>query len=226
MRKNSFKFLMNCVICTCVFLGMPAQAKLYKWKDENGQIHYGDKVPARYLKGERKELNEQGAVLKTIDRAKTPEEREEQRRLDAIAKQEALKVKEKRKQDRVLLDTYTTERDLIIALDARIDAVNSQIQLSESIIESAKHKLERTENRIEQIKMRNREVPKDVYAKLKREQQQLDTHRKVADGHKLKRESIKKQFNGYIARFNELMLIKQKRRKAAEERRKAEAAVY
>ena len=220
MKLYSFKFLIGCFLGASIFLVLPAQAKMYKWKDENGQTHYGDSIPTRYLNKERKELNAQGAVVKNIDRAKTAEEREEEKRQQDFAKEEEKILKEQQRRDRVLLDTYTTERDLIIARDARIDAVNSQIKLSESIIESANQKLQRTEKQIEGIKARNREVPKDVYKKLKREQQQLDTHVKVADGHMKKSESIKKQFDGYIARFNELKLQKENRRKAAEARRK------
>ena len=74
MKAYSFRALLACVICISFFMGMPAQAKLYKWKDENGQIHYGDKIPAKYADKERKELNEQGTVVKKIDRAKTDDE--------------------------------------------------------------------------------------------------------------------------------------------------------
>ena len=223
MNKFSYKFLLSCLLCAAVFLGLPAQAKMYKWKDENGQTHYGDKVPARYLEKERKELNSQGAVVKKVDRAMTGEEREEQKRQEAIATEEMKVQKEKKRQDRVLLDTYTTERDLIIARDARIDAVNSQIQLSESIIESAKLKLERTEKQIERIKASKRAVPKDIHDKLTREQQELETYKKVASGHEKKLEAIETQFGGYIARFNELKELKDERRRAAEERRRENA---
>ena len=212
---------MGCVVCASVFLGMPAQAKMFKWKDENGQTHYGDRIPERYLEKERKELNAQGAVVKNIDRAQTADERKEQKRQEDVAAEKEEKLAEQRKRDRVLIDTYTTERDLLIARDARIEAVNSQIQLSESIIESAKTNLERTENTIEQYKVRNREVPKNIHDKLNREKQQLETYNNVADGHKQKLDAITKQFDGYLTRFNELKLIKDKRRKAAEERRRA-----
>ena len=212
---------MSCFLCASVVFSLPAQAKMYKWKDENGQTQYGDRVPDRYLNVERKELNSQGAVVKKVDRAMTAEERNEKRRQEAIVQKELKVQEEQRRQDRVLLDTYTTERDLVIARDARIDAVNSQINLSESIIKSAKQKLERTEKQITNIKARNREVPKAIHDKLEREQQELETHIKVASGHQQKSEAIQKQFGGYIARFNELKQIKADRRKAAKERRKA-----
>lgn len=210
MRMHTFQVLAGCVICASFFLVSPVQAKMYKWVDDNGQTHYGDSIPKKYLNKERRELNAQGAVVKKIDRAMTAKERKEKKRQEAIAKAKEKVIMEQKKRDRVLLDTYTTERDLIIARDARIDAVNSQIQLSESIIESATKKLERTEKQIANIKARNKDVPMDVYAKLEREKMQLETHNKVADGHKNKRAEIKTQFDDYIIRFKELKSMKKK----------------
>lgn len=197
-------------IVASVVATFPAHAKMYKWKDENGQTHYGDRIPAKYLNKERKELNSQGAVIKKVDRAATAEERKAKKELEEINKQKQAELVEQRRRDRVLLDTYTTERDLVMARDARIDAVNSQIKLSESIIDSTKNKLEKTEKRISNIKAGNREVPADVYAKLEREKAQLDTQNKVADGHIQKREAITEQFKDYIQRFNELKLQEKK----------------
>ena len=220
MRMHSIKVLMSCLMFALVFCGSPAQAKMFKWKDENGQIHYGDKVPTRYLDKERKELNSEGHVVKNVDRAMTAEEREEKKRLAAVAEEKEKELEEARKRDRVLLDTYTTERDLIIARDARIDAVNSQVQLSNSIIASANKKLEKTEKQIAKIKASNKEVPAPLLKKLKREKSQLAAHNKVSDGHKQKLEDIQTQFGGYIARFNELKQKKMERRQATANKKK------
>ena len=60
-----------------------AQAGLYRWVDEYGDVHYSDKVPPKYLKKEHEELNEQGTLVKKHDRAMTAEEREEKKRQKA-----------------------------------------------------------------------------------------------------------------------------------------------
>ncbi len=62
MRQNFIVFLL------IFFVGsFNAQAKMYKWVDEFGQTHFGDKIPAQYLDKEHREINDQGATLKTID---------------------------------------------------------------------------------------------------------------------------------------------------------------
>jgi hypothetical protein len=201
---------------------LPVHAKMYKWVDENGQTHFGDKVPARYLKKEHKELNEQGATIKTHDAAETEEQIAEKRRQERLRKEEEKKAEAQAKRDRVLLDTYTTERDLVAARDARLDAVASQMQLSESIISDAERKHEATEKQITQIKATGREVPKNISDKVVREEKQLAIQQKIAQGHKERQQQIITQFDGYIDRFRELKAEQKRVKEEREARRRKE----
>jgi hypothetical protein len=200
-----------------------SQAGMYRWVDEYGDVHYGDKVPAQYLKNEHEELNEQGTLVKKHDRAMTAEEKAEKKRLDAEHERLENEKRQQALRDRVLTDTYTTERDLVAARDARLEAIDSQLRLSRDIIESSKVKVKKTEELIQKLKAADRMVPEATYAKLEREKAQLSTQQGVQKGHQIKREEVIKQFDGYVARFRELMAEKQKRR-AAYNRRKAERA--
>ena len=200
-----------------------AQAGLYRWIDENGAVHYGDKVPAEYLKQEHEELNEQGTTVKKHDRAMTADERAEKKKQEAQRKRLENEKRAQALRDRVLTDTYTTERDLVAAKDARLDAIDSQLQLSKDIIKSSKVKVKKTALLIENIKKSGKMVPESTYAKLEREKLQLATQKGVQQGHQIKREEVIEQFDGYIERFRELMSEKQRKREAYA-RRKAERA--
>ena len=188
------------------------QAKMYKWIDEDGQMHFGDKIPPKYLVKEHDELNEQGVTTKHRDAVKTPEEKAEARRLLKEQKKAALIAKKKKQRDRVLLDTYTTERDLIVARDSRLDAVGSQIQLAETIISDSNNKIEVMDKRITQIRATNREVPLDLYDRLDNEKEQVVVQTRVMENHKIRREEISVQFNGYIERFRVLKAEQKARR--------------
>ena len=217
MNHKYLYFSLLFILCS-----VPAQAKLYKWVDDNGQTHFGDKIPTQYLSKEHKELNEQGATVKTHDAAETEEERAEKRKQERARKEEEKKARLQAKRDRVLLDTYTTERDLIAAKTARLDAVASQMQLSESIIADAERKLEATEKRIKAIKASGREVPKNISDKMVREEKQLATQRKIARGHLDREQKINHQFDGYIERFRELKANQKRIRDEREARRRRE----
>ena len=181
-----------------------AQAKMYKWVDDEGNMHFGDRIPPKYQVKKHEELNERGMTMRHKAAAKTAEQKEEEKRLEKEQKHAEHLAKEKRKRDRVLLDTYTTERDLIVARDSRLEAVDSQIQLAESIIKDSNAKIESMETQVAQIKASNRDVPPGMFQRIDNEKQQVKVQSNVMGKHKERRDIIATQFNGYIERFNAL----------------------
>lgn len=199
MRSTLFTML---VVLLCSSFAV--QAKTYRWVDEKGQMHFGDSIPAKYQRKAHYELNDSGIVVKRNAAAKTAEQRREARLL-AKERKLALKMERERKQrERVLLDTYTTERDLIVARDARLDAVNSQIQLSESIIRDSNKKIESLEKRVADIQASDREVPADLFRSIENHQQQIALYNVVKTGHEKHRDVVATQFKGYIESFRAL----------------------
>ena len=83
---------LSAVLLGCAF---SAQAKMYKWVDENGQMHFGDRIPPEYVVKEHDELNEHGIKTKHREAAKTPEQKAEERRLEREQKKKALADKKK-----------------------------------------------------------------------------------------------------------------------------------
>jgi len=198
------RFKITTFILLLTSLSFSAQAKMYKWVDDEGQMHFGDKIPAQYLKKEHDELSDQGVVVKRVQAAETKEEKAAKRALERERKKRELAARKKRQRDRVLLDTYTTERDLVLARDARIEAVDSQVQLANSIIEDSDKKILALDGQINAIKSSGREVPKDMYVQRERLEQQMKLHAQMADKHGKRRDEIATQFNGYIERFRVL----------------------
>ena len=203
---------------------MSAQAKMFKWVDEEGNTHFGDKIPDQYLAKEHKEINEQGVIVETHEEIKieTAEEKKKRLRAERVKKEAQAKAKEQAKQDRVLLDTYTTERDLTAARDARLDAVDSQLQLSKSITDDAKRKLDLTEKQITRLKASGKQVPENITAKLDGEAKQLKIYEELAASHLKRKQDITEQFETYIKRFRELK-DRKKRIKDEREARRREA---
>ena len=156
-----------------------AQAKMYKWVDDDSQVHFGDKVPEEYLVREHDELNDSGVVIKHMQAAKTAEQKVEARRIEYERKKAAILEKQKKQRDRVLLDTYTTERDLIVARDSRLEAVEAQIQLANSIIADSNNKIASMEQRVIAIHASNREVPLNLYQSIDNEKEQVTVQSKV-----------------------------------------------
>ena len=198
-----------------------AQAKMYKWVDENGQMHFGDKIPPKYLVKEHDELNDQGLKVEHKDAAKTAEEKAEEKRLQKEREKAALAEKKKQQRDRVLLDTYTTESDLVVARKSRLDAVDTQILLAESIIGESNKTIVSLEKQVTSIKASNREVPAGIYKRIESQKHQVKMHAEVMESHKKRRNEISTQFNGYIERFN-ILKAEQKAKRERLARKRAE----
>ena len=188
------------VLLSCVF---SVQAKMYKWVDEDGQMHFGDKIPQKYQVKEHEELNERGMKVKHQEAEKTPQEKAEQQRLEQERKKAAFEAEKQKKLDRVLLDAYDSENDLITARDSRLDAVATQVQLSEAIISESNKKIKTMEEQVAQIKVSGRKVPDNLYKSLENEKQQVATQTRVMKTHKKRGEEISLKYNGYIKRFRE-----------------------
>lgn len=178
-----------------------AQAVMYKWVDENGQMHFGDKIPQKYMVKEHEEINERGMTTKYREAEKTAAEKAELLRLEEEREKAALEEKKKRKLDQELLDTYSSERDLLIARDSRLEAVATQMQLSEVIIDSATKKIESMEMQVAEIKASGRKVPLDLYNRLDSEKQQVEVQARVMAKHQARSDEISKQFHDYIERY-------------------------
>lgn len=103
-----------------------------------------------------------------------------------------------------------------------MDAVQSQLQLSKSIIEDAKRKLGITETQIKAIKTAGNAVPENIISQMKREEKQVKTYQDLVTSHETKKQGIKEQFDAYIKRFRELK-IEQKRVREERDVRRREA---
>ncbi len=193
-------FTLSVALLSCVF---SAQAKMYKWIDENGEMHFGDKIPQKYLAKEHDVLNEHGMKVKHKEAEKNAQEKAEEQRLEQERKKAVLEVQKKKKLDRVLLDAYDSENDLIIARDSRLDAVSTQIRLSEAIISESNKKIKSMEERVAQIKVSGRKVPDNLYVSLENEKQQVATQTRVMQIHKKRSDEISEKYNDYVKRFRE-----------------------
>lgn len=188
----------------------PLQAAgMKKWVDEDGQIHYGDRIPPKYLRGEHSVINEQGIEVRKNAAMKT--EAELKREAELLKQQQSeerkrqIEVRKQALRDRVLTDTFTSENDLVIARDARVEAVDSQISLTETLITHDTQRLNDVQSRIKSIEASGREAPANLHKEVKSLSRQLDNNKKFIKDRKKERQKIIDSFDADIKRFRELM---------------------
>ena len=118
------------------------QAGTYKkWVDENGVTHYGTSIPPEYVDKPHYELDERGIERGHQDRARTPEEIERDKALQALRDEAEQLKQEQQARDRILLNLYRNEDDLVMARDGKIAQLDAQIQLTHKEIRRLKARL-------------------------------------------------------------------------------------
>ena len=197
------KFCLRLGLYACVF-ALPAHAGVVKWVDEQGQVHYGDRVPPQYIHKERDVLNQRGIVVESVPAAKTPEELAEERRLEAVRQEIERIAAEQAFRDKVLLDTFTTERDIVAARDARLETIDSQVQLTESIIEDHQQQMAEVGERVKRLEQLGRAIPENLTGKLVALSKQLEISFQYIEQKGEERKRIVEQFDRDLKRFREL----------------------
>ena len=185
------------------------QKKLYRWVDKNGQVHYGDSVPAEYAEQDRDVLNKQGVKVGREEGTITPEEAAAK-----AAEEKAAREEYKRKlRDRVLIQTYQSVKELEVLRDTRLELVDAQLTIQEqslSNLRAQRAKIERAAARYAPI---NKDpgaepLPSELAADLERSANDIATQESNLLRRREERENIRLTFEADIKRYQELRAIK------------------
>ncbi len=176
---------------------------LYKWVDNEGNTHFGDAIPAEYVKEKHQEMSKSGIVTSTYQRAKTEQEirqAEEQKILEERLNKERLaKQSIVDEYDRILLDTYLTEKDLSRTKDRRIATIGGTIRLTESNIDM----LNKTVGQLKREAEDNADNKK-ILKQLKMAQAQLLDYENFIVKKRREQNNIRARFDQDLKRFRDL----------------------
>lgn len=195
-------------ILSCLLLPLESESgKLYRWVDEDGNVHFTDRMPADATREKHTVMDDAGNVVE--DRETLEEERRKQGQREAERKErekaaEAQREaeKEQRRRDRVITQTFSTERDIELTRENRIEAVQVQIKVLEHGIEQLQENREAQVKRVEnagdeEAEEAARERLEDIDDRIAQRQSQKEEL--VA-----KRAEIEQRFDQYLKRFREL----------------------
>ena len=133
------------ILCAVMLVASPGFAAgagasngrtLYKWVDEQGVTHYGDRIPPEYAAQEQQVINSQGVEIKRLEAQKTPEAlaAEDQKRAEA---------EQSKNRDRNLLNTYASVQEIERLRDQRVTLLSDQIKVTSQFLEVLNGKLKK-----------------------------------------------------------------------------------
>lgn len=178
-------------------------AKTYKWVDENGKVHFSDRVPPEAAKQAREEVNSEGVTVKQVARQKTTEEVAAERKAaqDALAAQR--KADEERRANLALVNSYASESDLVRNYEQNMELIEQQIISTNADIDVRQKNLDQLVARAAQSEQAGKPV-EDVISKLiKSEQSEIAKQKAFLESKEKDKVAAKTDFDARLAKYRE-----------------------
>lgn len=174
----------------------------YRWVDEQGVVHYGDRIPPQYSEKAHELLNKQGVEVGHEDAQKTPEQ------LAAEAREQAEALRRKQ-HDSFLVTTYTSVKDIEALRDLRLDQLQGQRVAAEAYVDNLQSRLVALQNRAKLFRPYSsradaRRMPDDLAEDLVRTLNELHTQSNAVTTKNEEVAAVRAQFQSDIERYREL----------------------
>jgi hypothetical protein len=183
--------------------------KLYRWVDENGSVHYSDRVPPDQSRQSRDLLNEQGVTVGSEQGALTDDERVAQERARLEEETARIEAEEAARRDQILLDTYLSVEDIEEIRDRWLELVESQITVTDLYLASQRTKLEQLQRKLTVYSPYSQRenalpVPENLTLEISRTESSIQTFEQRLKENRAEQEKIRNNFEADIIRFKEL----------------------
>ena len=178
------------------------------WHNQDGVRECGNVVPPEYAQQGSETKDKFGVTIGETGRAKTMEELAAERAAGKSKEQEAETVKKRAAQDRVLLDTFSTEDDMVLTRDGQIAHLESQIHLVESHIDKLQKNLDQMIERAAETERRGEKPAVEVVNNINNVRSQISDNHNFIETKRAEQDRIRTRFETDIARFRELKGIK------------------
>lgn len=187
-------------------LASPAQeAKVYKWVDENGTLHYGDSIPARYAELPKEVLNEHGVTVENLEGKKTPEQIEAER----LEKERVAAIELQRRADQALLATYLSVDEILLHRDRRVELFQAQSRVTELYLRNLERRMSKLRNEASNFQPYSEDpeapmIDGDLMEDLRLTKEVIVRHERNLKKFQADEQQIIARFDGDISRFKVL----------------------
>jgi hypothetical protein len=212
--KSSITLAAALLFATTLGTGLPgnAYAEMYKWTDAQGNVHYGDRIPPEYAEQEQKRLNQQGITVEVRERAKTPEELAEEQRLARIQEEENERRHQELTRDRILLDTFGNEDEIIMTRNGKVNAIAAIIRVTEGRIENLRGRLAELTTRAANLERSGKPVSEELHLDILTVRQQIEDNQDYIAQKQQEQQETSAKYEADIERFRELIRLQEEER--------------
>lgn len=181
-----------------------AEAKTYRWVDENGQVHYSDHLPPKDVNRAYSVMSKEGITVDKVEKAKTKEELEEEARRQQQELEREQRVKEQAAYDHILLDTYTAVSDLEDTRDRYIATLEGLIKVAQHKLSNLNRDLENFRRSAANLERNGKTVPPDLSQDIAKLQSQVEAEHSFIAAQRAQQKKVREKFAADIRRYKEL----------------------
>jgi hypothetical protein len=202
---NTLNTILLSAVAGSTVVPVIAEARLIScWTNDNGIRECGASVPPEHSQKRIEIVNERGLVVKVIPAAKTKEQLAEEREAARIQQELEEQRKEQARQDTILLNAYTTERDLILARDNNLKAIEGQIEISRGNLRVLKDNLNQLQKEAANFERSGKKPPEKLLKNIEETKAQIQTKQNYLDIKQKEKDEMQARFDRDLKRFREL----------------------
>ena len=179
--------------------------RVYRWVDEEGQVHYGDSIPPEYSDLPKQVLNEHAVTVEHLEGRKT----EEQLAAEAKARELQMQKELQLRADKALLATYLSVEEIVMHRDRRIELFQAQSRVTELYLRNLERRLEKLKREASRYRPYSEDpdaplISEDLVADINETQATIARHEKNLRKFQEDERQMVAQFEGDINRFKAL----------------------
>lgn len=204
MENGTGRVVSAILLTLCLQAIVTAEPRIKCWTNRDGVRECGQSVPPEYAQQGHSRFNAQGVEVERQGRAKSVQELHEAERIAAQEVEEKRRREEQEKANRVLLDTFSSEDDLVLARDGKISAIEAQIELTQSRIKKLQANLDQMIGAAAAMERRGQTPPEQTTADIEDVRGQIQDNRSFIAAKRDEQETVRRQFDVDIDRFRQL----------------------
>lgn len=190
-------------------LALPHQAMAFKcWINKSGIQECGDTVPPEYAQQQIRTVNERGITTGTTERARTKEELAEERRTreeeQRLMELEKARNEQQAAYDRVLIMTFTSEREIIASRDRKLTALQGTIEITGVTITTLKAKLSSKQRRAANMERSGRKLPDELLAEMANLNRQIAEKKAYIVTRRREQKELRAKYDIDLKRYREI----------------------
>ena len=178
------------------------EQKVYKWMDADGNIYYGDSIPAEFAERPKEVLNDHGVTVENLEGKKTPEQLERERIENEVRVAQELQ----RRADQALLATYLSVDEIEMHRDRRVELFQAQSRVTELYLRNLETRLQKLRDDASRYQPYSTDnnapmIGEGLAEDLRKTKDTISRHERNLLKYESDEKQIIKRFDGDIARF-------------------------